>query len=257
MYLLEGRVEFAGLAAAAPGGDRGEPPGAGRRPPDASGGPHDGDQGAAVRAPRPARGAAGSLGYALCLLLLTEALLRFGGGGPRAVLSLMNVVLTFVPLVSLVFGTMYLYGSRELHRAAAGPAGGPPRAVRGSLRRAGRAARRRVPARRRAAVPLGRGGDGSLAGPVAMLLGAGTLLTLVFTALAMLVSLPCGGPGQGARRGDPALARGDRAVRRAPRARGLDLRPTIRSSCRCSGSPCSIRWTSAGCCCCSGWIRRR
>jgi Cu-processing system permease protein len=33
------------------------------------------------------------------------------------------------------------------------------------------------------------GGQGSLAGPLAMLLGAGTLLTLVFTALAMLVSL--------------------------------------------------------------------
>jgi Cu-processing system permease protein len=53
------------------------------------------------------------MGYALCLLLLTEALLRFAGGGPRAVLSLMNVVLAVVPLVSVVFGTMYLYGSRN------------------------------------------------------------------------------------------------------------------------------------------------
>ena len=50
------------------------------------------------------------LGYVLGLLLLTEALLRFGGGGPRAVLSLMNVVLAVVPLVSVIFGTMYLYG---------------------------------------------------------------------------------------------------------------------------------------------------
>ena len=52
------------------------------------------------------------LGYALLLLALTDALLRFGGGGPRAVLSLLNVVLVFVPLVSIVFGTMYLYGAR-------------------------------------------------------------------------------------------------------------------------------------------------
>ena len=53
------------------------------------------------------------LGYVLLLLALTDALLRFGGGGPRAVLSLMNVVLVFVPLVSVVFGTMYLYGARD------------------------------------------------------------------------------------------------------------------------------------------------
>jgi len=51
--------------------------------------------------------------YALLLLLLTDALFRFGGGGERAVLSLLNVVLVFVPLVSLVFGTMYLYNARE------------------------------------------------------------------------------------------------------------------------------------------------
>jgi Cu-processing system permease protein len=35
----------------------------------------------------------------------------------------------------------------------------------------------------------GGAGDGSVTGPLAMLLGAGTLLTLVFTALALLVSL--------------------------------------------------------------------
>ena len=53
------------------------------------------------------------LGYTLLLLALTEALLRFGGSGPRAVISLLNVVLILVPLVSIVFGTMYLYGARE------------------------------------------------------------------------------------------------------------------------------------------------
>lgn len=52
-------------------------------------------------------------GYALVFLLLTEALLRFGGGGPRAVASLLNVVLILVPLVSVIMGTMFLSGSRE------------------------------------------------------------------------------------------------------------------------------------------------
>jgi Cu-processing system permease protein len=128
-------------------------------------------------------------GYALLLLLLTEALLRFGGGGPRAVLSLMNVFLVVVPLASIVFGTMYLYGSRDfIELLLAQPVG------RSALF---------VGLYAGLAVPLAGGfllgvglpflwggaGDGSVTGPLAMLLGAGTLLTLVFTALALLVSL--------------------------------------------------------------------
>ena len=53
------------------------------------------------------------IAYALFFLLATDALLRFGGGGAKALLSLMNVVLLLVPLVSAVFGTMYLYNARE------------------------------------------------------------------------------------------------------------------------------------------------
>ena len=52
------------------------------------------------------------IAYAAFFLLVTETLLRFGGG-PRAALSLMNVVLLLIPLVSIVFGTMYLYHARE------------------------------------------------------------------------------------------------------------------------------------------------
>ena len=52
------------------------------------------------------------IAYALFFLGLTETLLRFGAG-PRAALSLMNVVLLLIPLVSIVFGTMYLYHARE------------------------------------------------------------------------------------------------------------------------------------------------
>ena len=125
-------------------------------------------------------------GYALFLLLLTTLLLRFGGGGPRAVLSLMNVVLTVVPLASLVFGTMYLYGSRDFIELLLAQPVSRPALFAGLY--AG------------LVVPLACGfllGVGlpflwygtTLAGPVAALLGTGTLLTLVFTAVAMLVSL--------------------------------------------------------------------
>ncbi len=53
------------------------------------------------------------LGYGLLFLLLTDALFRFGGGGPRVAASLMNVVLIVIPLVSVVFGTLYFSNSRE------------------------------------------------------------------------------------------------------------------------------------------------
>ena len=51
--------------------------------------------------------------YVLVFGLMTDVLFRFGGTGDRVVLSLMNVVLLLVPLVSVIFGTMYLYHSRE------------------------------------------------------------------------------------------------------------------------------------------------
>jgi Cu-processing system permease protein len=51
--------------------------------------------------------------YGVLLLAMTHTVLYFGGGGARAVLSLLNVILIVVPMVSLVFGTVYLYGARE------------------------------------------------------------------------------------------------------------------------------------------------
>jgi len=129
------------------------------------------------------------LGYGLFLFALTDALLRFGGGGPRAIVSLLNVVLIFVPLVSLVFGTMYLYRSREfIELLLAQPVGrgGLFLGLYGGL-----------------ALPLaaafvigvglpfiwGGSGEGGLAGPLLMLLTVGALLTLAFAALAFLISL--------------------------------------------------------------------
>ena len=129
------------------------------------------------------------LGYVLLLLALTEALLRFGGSGPRAVISLLNLVLILVPLVSIVFGTMYLYGAREfIELLLAQPVG--RRALFAGLY-AG------------LAIPLAGGfllgvglpflwagrGEGPGTGSVGLLLASGAILTLVFTALAFLVSL--------------------------------------------------------------------
>lgn len=54
-----------------------------------------------------------ALAYAAFFLVVTDVLFRFGGGGGQVVLSLMNVVLILIPLVSLVFGTAYLYSARE------------------------------------------------------------------------------------------------------------------------------------------------
>ena len=53
------------------------------------------------------------LAYAAGFFVLAQGLFWFGGTGPQVVVSLLNVVLLVVPLVSLVFGTVHLYGSRE------------------------------------------------------------------------------------------------------------------------------------------------
>jgi Cu-processing system permease protein len=51
--------------------------------------------------------------YIAFFMLATEGLLRFTGGDGRTLLSLANVVLFVVPLMTVVYGTIYLYNSRE------------------------------------------------------------------------------------------------------------------------------------------------
>ena len=52
-------------------------------------------------------------GYTVFFMVLTEGLLQFNGSGGSTMISLMNVVLFLTPLVTIVFGTMYLYNARE------------------------------------------------------------------------------------------------------------------------------------------------
>ena len=51
--------------------------------------------------------------HGLLYTFITEGLLLAGGLTDKALLSLVNVVLLLVPLVSIVFGTIHLYNSRD------------------------------------------------------------------------------------------------------------------------------------------------
>jgi Cu-processing system permease protein len=127
--------------------------------------------------------------YGIFFLLLTDALFRFGGAGERVLLSLLNVVLIAIPLVSVVLGAMYLYASREFTELLLSH-----------------------PVRRRSlyhglflglVLPLcgafvlgtllpfwAHGGVATGGwGPILLLLGTGVLLTLVFASLSFVVAL--------------------------------------------------------------------
>jgi Cu-processing system permease protein len=46
------------------------------------------------------------IGYTIFFLVITDALFRFGGGGEKALLSLVSLVLFVIPLVTIVFSTV-------------------------------------------------------------------------------------------------------------------------------------------------------
>jgi Cu-processing system permease protein len=129
------------------------------------------------------------LGYAVLLLLTTELLLRFGGSGERALLSLLNAVLLLLPLLSVTFGTLYVYNAREfIEMLLAQPVS------RGSLY-LGLFGGLALPLSAAFLVGVGApllvhgGSEPGLAGQAAMLLVVGVLLTLVFTAFALCVAV--------------------------------------------------------------------
>lgn len=51
--------------------------------------------------------------YAFFFFFVGYALFAFSGDASKAFISLMNVVLIIIPIVSLIFGSIYLYNSRE------------------------------------------------------------------------------------------------------------------------------------------------
>ena len=127
--------------------------------------------------------------YGIFFLLLTDLLFRFGGSGERVILSLLNVVLIGIPLVSIVLGAMYMYASREFtEMLLAHP-------VRRRSLFLGLFAGLSVPMAVAfvlgTALPYLAHGGGAGGGwvPLAFLLGTGVALTLVFLALSFLVAV--------------------------------------------------------------------
>jgi Cu-processing system permease protein len=129
------------------------------------------------------------MGYALFFLLVTDALLRFGGGSGKALLSLMNVVLLVVPLVATVFGTTWLWDAREFTELLlAQPVGRRPLFIALYLGLALPLALALVAG---IGVPFmvhGVAGAGDR-GTLATLLATGAALTLAFVAIAFLIAV--------------------------------------------------------------------
>lgn len=129
------------------------------------------------------------LGYALLLFGMTELLLQFGGSGERALLSLLNVVLLLLPLVSVIFGALYVYNAREfIEMLLAQPVG------RGALY-AGLFGGLAIPMAGAFLLAVGLplilqgGNDPGYLRHCLMLLAAGALLTLVYTAFSLCVAV--------------------------------------------------------------------
>ena len=130
------------------------------------------------------------LAYAAFFMLITEVLLRFSGDPTKVQLSLVSVVLFLVPLVSIVFGTVYLYNAREfIELLLAQPVN--RRQMYGGLYLG-----LTLPLVLAFVIGLGapflfQGSDSSAIGTLAWLLASGIVLTCVFTAVASLIAIRC------------------------------------------------------------------
>jgi Cu-processing system permease protein len=130
------------------------------------------------------------LGYTGFFLLATEGLLRFGGDPARALVDLTNVVLLVIPLVTIVFGTMYLYSAREFIELLLAQPVGRPQLFAGLYLgltlplSGGFVAGVGIPF---AVRPL----TGANGGTLLALLAVGVALTFAFTGLAFVIALRC------------------------------------------------------------------
>lgn len=127
--------------------------------------------------------------YTIFFLVASYGLLRFAGSGTKALLSLMSVVLFLVPLVTVVYGTVYLYGAREFTELLLA------QPVKRWQLYTGLYLGLTVPLSLGLAagvsLPFLLNGfdEPTLAGTLAVLVLAGVALTSVFTALAFLIAL--------------------------------------------------------------------
>lgn len=130
------------------------------------------------------------IAYMIFFMLVTEGLLRFGGDPVKAQLSLVSLVLFVVPLIAIVFGTVYLYNAREfIELILAQPVN--RRHTYGGLYIG-------LTLPLVAALVIGltvpfavHGADAAAWATLVALLVAGVVLTLIFTALATLIAVQC------------------------------------------------------------------
>lgn len=130
------------------------------------------------------------IAYGIFFALVTDGLLRFTGDPVKAQLSLVSVVLFVVPLVAIVFGTVYLYNAREfVELILAQP-------VNRAQTYTGLYLGLALPLALAFVVGLGapflfRGVDAAGWITLLALLTAGVVLTAVFTAIATLIAVLC------------------------------------------------------------------
>ena len=126
--------------------------------------------------------------YGLFFFAAAQTLIWFGGGTQSALIGLTHIVLLVVPLVGIVFGTMYLYSARDfIEMLLAQP-------VRRSQLYAGLYAGLALPLAAAFAVGIAlpfllNGIAADVVGAFWSILGAGMLLTLVFVGFAFPIAL--------------------------------------------------------------------
>lgn len=129
------------------------------------------------------------VGYALFFGALTDALIRFGGSSEKALLSLVSVTLFVVPLVALVFGTVYFYNAREFTELLLAQPVNRRQLFAGLY--LGLALSLSLGFLLGVAVPVMFEGldDAAARVPFFMLLAAGTALTAIFSAIAFVIAI--------------------------------------------------------------------
>ena len=125
--------------------------------------------------------------YALFFFVVTDGLFRFGGGGAKVIISFMNIMLFIIPLVSILFGTMFLYNSREYIELLL------TQPVKRRVLFAGLYLGLALPLVAGfvlgVSIPFALYDDGGQLATLGLLLLSGTFLTLMFTALAFFIAL--------------------------------------------------------------------
>ena len=130
------------------------------------------------------------IAYALFFLVVTDALLRFSGDPVKAQLSLVSIVLFVVPLVAIVFGTVYLYNAREFVELILAQPVDRRQTYSGLY--LGLTVPLIVAFVVGIAAPFVLNGlDASAWGRLAALVAAGVVLTCVFTAIATSIAVKC------------------------------------------------------------------